>query len=88
LSGGAGGISLVFVGHPLDLIKVRLQTMPTPAPGEKPMYTGMGDVFKQTIAKEGVRKHLPSFSLFRPYISAVLSYSQPLLSLVCTAPLL
>jgi solute carrier family 25 (mitochondrial carnitine/acylcarnitine transporter), member 20/29 len=54
LSGGFGGVCLVFVGHPLDLIKVRLQTMPTPAPGQKPVYTGMLDCAKQTIAKDGV----------------------------------
>ena len=39
----------------MDLIKVKLQTMPTPAPGEAPMYTGMGDVFRKTIAADGVR---------------------------------
>ena len=55
LSGGFGGVCLVFVGHPLDLIKVRLQTMPVPAAGEKPMYTGMADVFRKTLAADGVR---------------------------------
>lgn len=44
----------MFVGHPLDLIKVRLQTMPVPAPGERPLYTGMMDVARQTIAKDGM----------------------------------
>lgn len=39
----------------MDLIKVKLQTMPTPAPGEAPMYTGMGDVFRKTIAADGPR---------------------------------
>lgn len=56
LSGGCGGVCLVAVGHPLDLIKVRLQTMPQPAPGQPPMYTGMGDVFRKTVATDGVRK--------------------------------
>lgn len=35
IAGGAGGMSLVFVGHPLDTVKVKLQTA---ARGE---YTGM-----------------------------------------------
>ena len=48
LSGGAGGISLVFVGHPLDTMKVRLQTAP------KGTYTGMIDCFKQTLKADGV----------------------------------
>jgi solute carrier family 25 carnitine/acylcarnitine transporter 20/29 len=48
LAGGAGGMSLVFVGHPLDTAKVKLQTA---QPGQ---FTGMVDVFKQTIKSEGV----------------------------------
>lgn len=51
--GGFGGICTVLVGHPLDTIKVRLQTMPTPKPGEKPLYTGTMDCLKKTIAAEG-----------------------------------
>lgn len=45
----------MFVGHPLDLIKVRLQTMPIPAAGEAPLYTGMVDCAKKTMARDGVR---------------------------------
>jgi len=47
LSGGFGGVCLVFAGHPLDLIKVRLQT--------STQYSGLIDCFKQTLAKDGVR---------------------------------
>ncbi|KNE56521.1 hypothetical protein AMAG_02323 [Allomyces macrogynus ATCC 38327] len=47
LSGGFGGICLVAAGHPLDLIKVRLQT--------SNQYKGMVDCARQTMAKEGVR---------------------------------
>ncbi|KAI9137532.1 mitochondrial carrier domain-containing protein [Paraphysoderma sedebokerense] len=47
LSGGFGGICLVAAGHPLDLIKVRLQT--------SNQYKGMMDCARQTMAKEGVR---------------------------------
>jgi hypothetical protein len=38
VAGGVGGASLVLVGQPLDTIKVRLQTMPTPKAGEAPLY--------------------------------------------------
>lgn len=55
LSGGFGGFCTVVAGHPLDTIKVRLQTMPNPAPGEVPMYTGTLDCAKKTIKREGVR---------------------------------
>lgn len=55
LSGGFGGICTVLAGHPLDTIKVRLQTMPVPAAGQKPQYAGTLDCAKQTIAREGFR---------------------------------
>lgn len=49
LAGGAGGMSLVFVGHPLDTIKVKMQTA---AKGE---YAGMvcqflGNILSQFVA--------------------------------------
>eukprot|EP00924_Labyrinthula_sp_SR-Ha-C_P016527 maker-scaffold_6-snap-gene-6.9-mRNA-1 protein AED:0.01 eAED:0.01 QI:164/1/1/1/1/1/2/129/286 len=47
LSGGFGGMSLVFVGHPFDTIKVRLQTSNE--------YTGVIDCFKKTVAKDGYK---------------------------------
>mmetsp|Transcript_38485 Transcript_38485/g.94665 ORF Transcript_38485/g.94665 Transcript_38485/m.94665 type:complete len:302 (+) Transcript_38485:103-1008(+) len=52
LAGGAGGICLVLVGHPLDTVKVRIQTQEIIA-GQKPQYSGMVDCVKQIIAKEG-----------------------------------
>lgn len=52
--GGFGGVCTVLVGHPLDTVKVRLQTMPIPKAGEKPLYAGTFDCFKKTIANEGV----------------------------------
>lgn len=55
LSGGFGGICTVLAGHPLDTIKVRLQTMPIPAAGQNPLYAGTLDCAKQTIAREGFR---------------------------------
>merc|ERR1711974_491558 len=52
LAGGFGGACLVFVGHPLDTIKVRLQTMPI-IEGQKPTYSGTLDCALQTVRKEG-----------------------------------
>lgn len=54
IAGGAGGVCLVFTGQPLDTIKVRLQTMPKPAPGQSPLYKGTLDCAMKTIRKEGV----------------------------------
>lgn len=53
VAGGVGGMCLVFVGQPFDTVKVRLQTMPRPQPGEVPRYTGAMDCTLQTIRKEG-----------------------------------
>ena len=55
VAGGFGGSCLVLVGHPLDLLKVRLQTQPTPGPGEKPLYTGTFDAMKKIMKYEGPR---------------------------------
>ncbi|XP_063871705.1 LOW QUALITY PROTEIN: mitochondrial carnitine/acylcarnitine carrier protein-like [Scylla paramamosain] len=53
LAGGFGGMCLVAAGHPLDTIKVRLQTQPLPAPGQKPLYAGTWDCALKTIRNEG-----------------------------------
>nr|XP_012149588.1 PREDICTED: congested-like trachea protein isoform X2 [Megachile rotundata] len=55
ISGGFGGICTVISGHPLDTIKVRLQTMPVPGPKELPLYSGTLDCTRKTIAQEGIR---------------------------------
>ncbi|EDO41788.1 predicted protein [Nematostella vectensis] len=52
-AGGFGGVCCIATGHPLDTIKVRLQTMPRPKPGEKPMFTGTFDCAMKTIRNEG-----------------------------------
>lgn len=59
-AGGFGGICLVASGHPLDTIKVRLQTMPKPGPGQEPLYKGTFDCAKKTVAKEGKDTHIRS----------------------------
>ncbi|CAG2060149.1 unnamed protein product [Timema podura] len=53
LSGGFGGFCTVVAGHPLDTIKVRLQTMPVNT-GESPLYKGTWDCARQTFQKEGL----------------------------------
>lgn len=51
-AGGVGGVCAVIVGHPFDLVKVRLQT------AEKGVYTGAPDVVRKTIAREGMIRGL------------------------------
>ncbi|KAF4301096.1 putative carnitine acyl carnitine carrier protein [Botryosphaeria dothidea] len=48
VAGGVGGVCAVVVGHPFDLVKVRLQT------AEKGVYSGAMDVVRRTIAREGL----------------------------------
>jgi len=49
VAGTVGGVALVLVGHPLDTLKVRLQTQSV----TNPVYSGMVDCAKKTIAGEG-----------------------------------
>lgn len=50
VAGGVGGICAVLVGHPFDLVKVRLQT------AERGVYSGAIDVVKRTMAREGIAR--------------------------------
>ncbi|KAJ0666148.1 putative mitochondrial carrier domain superfamily [Helianthus annuus] len=52
-SGTVGGVAQLVVGHPFDTIKVKLQSQPTPLPGELPKYSGAIDAVKKTVAAEG-----------------------------------
>lgn len=47
ISGGFGGASLVFVGHPFDTVKVRLQTSSE--------YKGIADCVRKTVQRDGIR---------------------------------
>lgn len=50
VSGGVGGVFAVVVGHPFDLVKVRLQT------AEKGVYSSALDVVRKTVAREGMAR--------------------------------
>jgi solute carrier family 25 carnitine/acylcarnitine transporter 20/29 len=52
VAGGVGGVFAVVVGHPFDLVKVRMQT------AEKGVYTGAMDVLRKGIAREGLVRGL------------------------------
>src|SRR4029434_635439 len=49
-AGGFGGICAVVVGHPFDLVKVRLQT------AERGVYSSAVDVVRKSIARDGLRR--------------------------------
>ncbi|XXG99491.1 mannosyltransferase [Hypoxylon texense] len=51
-AGGFGGVCAVVVGHPFDLVKVRLQT------ADKGVYSSAIDVVRKSVAKDGLRKGL------------------------------
>ncbi|XP_058620101.1 tafazzin isoform X3 [Onychostoma macrolepis] len=48
VAGGVGGVCLLVAGHPLDTIKVRLQTQ------ECVVYRGTYDCLRKTVSKEGI----------------------------------
>lgn len=50
IAGTAGGIGLTLVGHPMDSMKVRLQT----DSHVNPRYKGLGDCMSQTYKGEGM----------------------------------
>ncbi|CAG8983826.1 hypothetical protein HYALB_00005463 [Hymenoscyphus albidus] len=52
VAGGFGGVCAVVVGHPFDLVKVRLQT------SEKGVYSGAMDAARKGIARDGLRRGL------------------------------
>lgn len=52
VAGGVGGICAVVVGHPFDLVKVRMQT------AERGVYSSAIDVVRKTIAREGLARGL------------------------------
>ncbi|KAI0128091.1 mitochondrial carrier [Hypoxylon sp. NC0597] len=51
-AGGFGGVCAVVVGHPFDLVKVRLQT------ADKGVYSSAIDVVRKSVAREGLRRGL------------------------------
>ncbi|OHE92864.1 hypothetical protein CORC01_11870, partial [Colletotrichum orchidophilum] len=51
-AGGFGGICAVVVGHPFDLVKVRLQT------ADKGVYSSAVDVVRKSVARDGLRRGL------------------------------
>ncbi|KAI0132923.1 mitochondrial carrier domain-containing protein [Xylariales sp. AK1849] len=51
-AGGFGGVCAVVVGHPFDLVKVRLQT------ADKGVYSSAIDVVRKSIARDGLKRGL------------------------------
>ncbi|XP_059189335.1 mitochondrial carnitine/acylcarnitine carrier protein isoform X1 [Centropristis striata] len=54
VAGGVAGACLLLAGHPLDTIKVRLQTQPKASRAQYVLYTGTYDCFRKTVSKEGL----------------------------------
>ena len=54
IAGGVGGVLCVFVGHPFDLVKVRMQTMVV-EPGKSPPFSGTFDCLRKSMKADGVR---------------------------------
>ncbi|KAI7755083.1 hypothetical protein M8C21_029051 [Ambrosia artemisiifolia] len=52
-AGTVGGVAQLVVGHPFDTIKVKLQSQPTPLPGQLAKYSGAIDAVRKTLAAEG-----------------------------------
>ncbi|XP_027057767.1 mitochondrial carnitine/acylcarnitine carrier protein-like [Pocillopora damicornis] len=57
LAGGFGGVCGVTIGHPFDTIKVRIQTTPSPKPGQEAVFKGTLDCLLKTLRNE-LKAHL------------------------------
>ncbi|KAG8003035.1 Mitochondrial carnitine/acylcarnitine carrier protein [Nibea albiflora] len=57
IAGGVAGACLLLAGHPLDTIKVRLQTQPKASCAQYVIYTGTYDCFRKTVSKEKKKMH-------------------------------
>lgn len=53
-AGTMGGTAQILVGHPFDTVKVKLQSMRLPPPGQPPQYTGAIDVVRKVVSREGL----------------------------------
>ncbi|XP_011880293.1 PREDICTED: mitochondrial ornithine transporter 1 [Vollenhovia emeryi] len=51
VAGSLGGVALVYVGQPLDTVKVKMQTFPS-------MYKGMVNCFLRTLRTDGIARGL------------------------------
>ncbi|XP_013175426.1 PREDICTED: mitochondrial ornithine transporter 1 [Papilio xuthus] len=51
VAGSLGGVAVVYVGQPLDTVKVKMQTFPH-------LYKGMYDCLKQTLKNDGIIRGL------------------------------
>ncbi|XP_023693309.2 mitochondrial carnitine/acylcarnitine carrier protein isoform X1 [Paramormyrops kingsleyae] len=57
VAGGVGGACLLLAGHPLDTIKVCLQTQPRGTCSQNVMYRGTYDCFLKTVSREVLKWH-------------------------------
>lgn len=53
VAGGFGGMCGLVIGHPLDTVKVRIQTMAVPGPGQRPEFSGMMDCIQKILRRDG-----------------------------------
>eukprot|EP00118_Oscarella_pearsei_P012054 m.85626 g.85626 ORF g.85626 m.85626 type:complete len:300 (+) comp36453_c0_seq6:204-1103(+) len=74
-AGGCGGMCMVIAGHPLDTLKVRMQTMPIAGLGKRPLYKNSLDCFRKTLSKEGWRGFYKGMSTPLLYITPLAASS-------------
>ncbi|CAD7970918.1 unnamed protein product [Amoebophrya sp. A120] len=73
----AGSLISNTASMPFDVVKSRIQNMPTPKPGEAPLYAGVVDCATKSVAKDGPlvlwRGFFPAFVKLAPYTVISLS---------------
>lgn len=73
------------VSTPFDVVKSRIQNMPTPKTGEKPLYSGMLNCFATSIKAEGplvvFKGFIPAFLKLTPYNIISLTLTEGLMTI-------
>lgn len=78
-------LAATFASQPFDVVKSRIQNMPNPAAGEKPLYSGTLDCARKIIAREGPmvmqKGYTPAFIKLAPYTTISLYLTERLTQL-------
>lgn len=57
------------MGHPFDTVKVKLQSMKAPKPGQPAQYSGAMDVVRQVMRTEGIRGLFAGIQAPLPFVA-------------------
>lgn len=79
-------LAATFTSQPFDVVKSRIQNMPTPTPGQPPVFAGSLDCARKIIAQEGplvlMKGYTPAFIKLAPYTTISLYLTERITHIV------